>query len=145
MNHIIVIYPNEEICLWDYENYDSIHEAVDGCIESCGYFGALDFMCGTICNEEFLLREDLKFNGLATLLCGQPIYGNLAIMKDGYNSENERDYLPFDLIQATSLCMILDKIKEKFLPVIKEFHSRFDDNRPEPKAHITIFSQEEDL
>ena len=143
MSHIIVIYPNNYICLCDYKDYHSINEVIDGCFECCGVFGALDSMCITYCNEEFLFREDLNFNGLASIICGQPIYGNLVIMKDEHNSYGERDSSPFDLIQATGICMVLEKIKEKFMPIIKELHSQYDNKRPEPKAHVTITPQEE--
>lgn len=145
MASMIVIDSDDKICLWDYDNGHSIHEAVDGLFETCSVFGALDSMCVVFCNESFLLREDLHFNALATLICNQPIYGNIVIMEDGYDDEGMRDALPFDLIRGTALSMVLEELKEHFAPIIKGFHSRFDNNRPDPKWNVVSFQTDDNL
>ena len=144
MSSMIVIDPNDEIRLWDYSDFNSIHEAVDGCFETCSVFGALDVMCVAFCNDEFLLRDDLKFNALGMLISNQPIYGNIVILENGYSPHGERDSYPFDLLKATSISMVLEELKKQFMPILKGYHSQFDNYRPDPQTGVFVLSDEED-
>lgn len=76
--------------------YKTLGEAVDGYIEVVHPMG-LEFPCVMIVNEEGLLKG-LKKNTFGCFLYGtrthgQPITGNIVIMKEGLNDDGEQDII----------------------------------------------------
>lgn len=136
MQYAIVITSHDEIEVREYKDYHSINDYVEGWYERCGTIGILDKMCFVFCNEEFLFQDDLAFNAMATAICNQPIYGNVAILQDGYNSDGERDSLPIDKQTAEIIKCVLCEMKAQLASVFDDLRSKFSDNKPSPTFQI---------
>lgn len=135
----------------DYDGYKSISAVTDGLIEHfrdekiptpLGNLNATLY-----CNEEGLLREDLKtVNAIATLLYGQPIYGDVAVLKDlgdgddtGFEYKEEEN----DGVKEETICECWF-VEDAFMLAINgnkdklaELHKQYDDNKPEPFIMVT--------
>lgn len=142
MKYVILIEPNEKITIKEHNNFHTINELVDGWFESCGCFFMFDSKWLMYCNEEFLLREDIAFNAMATILTGHAIYGNIVVMLDGINDEGECDALPMNINAAKQAKVRLEDLIKEFSETINLLHKRYDDAKPEPSFQIISFSSE---
>lgn len=144
MKYAILIKPDDTIEIKEYKNYRTINQLVGGWYEICGHFGASNVMCFIFCNEEFLFDDDAKFNAVATLLAGQPIYGNIVILEDGYNPEIcDRDSMPLSVEQAHNVQAALSALVSHFSASLKEFHFKYDNSKPEPKYQVDAYFMED--
>ena len=145
MKYVILITPKDEIEIKEYFNFQTIHELVDGFYETCGCFGILDRMCVMFCNEEFLFQDNCAFNSVATALAGQPIYGNVVIMMDGYNEENERDALPMDCAEVQKISAVLNDMRTFIAPTLDELNVKYKGKKPKPSYKVLAVTEEEFL
>jgi len=163
---LIVLTTDDKVKTIDYnrENeesgYKALSDAVDGFIEYCGHIdlplGMKTVKADVICNEEFLLRDDEKFNkvnAMASFLCGQPIYGDVVIAM----TDNEGDTIGFDDVwvinedgtkeQDICECWWVEDTLLRFrnanIDALKEFHMEYDDNKPEPFYEVTSLDSED--
>lgn len=143
MKNAILITPSDEIEIREYIDYHTINDLVDGWYETCGYFGVTDTMCFIFCNEEYLLRDEIEFNAIATVLANQPIYGNIVLLAEGYDDEGERDSVPLDDMQAAAIEKALNDFAEHFSPILKELHNKYDKHKPKPRTEIVAMSADE--
>ena len=104
MQYVVLISPDDSSEIKEYTNYQTINDLVEGWYERCGAFGIGNKMTFLFCNEGFLFHEELQFNAVASALANQPIYGNVVLLQDGYNEDNEMDALPFKKEEAENIC-----------------------------------------
>lgn len=135
----------------DYDGYRSIYAVTDGLIEHF-HDEKIPTPLGNLnatlyCNEEGLLRGDLKtVNAIATLLYGQPIYGDVAVLKDlgdGEDTGFEYKETEENGVKEETICecwfvedafmLAINKNKNK----IEALHKQYDDNKPEPFIKVT--------
>lgn len=125
---VIQITSSDTVEIKEYKDYKTINDLVDGWYEICGY---IEKDCLIFCNEEYLLRDDCKFNAIATILCRQdPIYGNTVLMYDGYNDEGERDSLPLSFEEAVAIKRRLDTFVSMNKDIVDVLHYSLDKNKP---------------
>ena len=142
MQYIILISSNDSIEVKEYSGYQTINDLVEGYYERCGAFGVREKMTFLFCNEEFLLRDELLFNAVGTALADQPIYGNVVMLQDGYNEDNERDALPFEKADADKICKALCDFKIRYKVLLRALHRHYDNNKPKPTAQIITMSED---
>lgn len=143
MKYAILIKPDDEVEIKEYTDFRTLQELVDGYFANCGMFGVLNKMTLLFCNDEFLLRDDSAFNAIGTIFADEPIYGNVVMLEDGYNDENERDAIPFGEDEAKSLLDAMINFKCFFKDIISTLHSRYDNNKPEPHFEFKAVTAEE--
>lgn len=97
------------------------------------------------CNEEFLLIDDEKlnkFNPVASMLSGQMIYGDVALVIDdgeggdlGFNEQEEE-------LMKTNITFFCNEHAEE----LAELHQEYDghENKPEPEFGFSTFTIDED-
>lgn len=155
---IIIITPEDNIKLADYNGYESLSGAVDGTISrfyeiELSVYPFLadgkDFLPVELyCNDDFLIKDDKQFdkiNAVASSISGQEIRGNVAmVVKNGENDRGFR-YIEEDAHGKTeeALCecwsaedtilYYINTNKDKF----KEFHSKMDNNKSKSSFEIT--------
>lgn len=119
MKYIIKVAPFGVIELVEYQNYTTIKDCVDGYFELCGSMPPDDLTKGfpydIYCNESFALSDDYDFNAFASIICHQPIYGNIAILVAGYDFKGEIDSLPMSEEHANTL---KDALKRAFNKIV---------------------------
>lgn len=139
----IILTPNDEILHENYAGYESLSKGVGGCIGICTTQNIPIFpkpvKADFYCNDEFLLINDEKFskcNAIATLLSGQPIYGNVVIVKNIGEDNIGFEYLSKDgEEEITETWMIEDalmRFKNDNIKNIEQIHEEYDNNKPEP-------------
>lgn len=143
MKYVIAINADNTIKAVEYTSYHTLNDIVDGWYEQCGRFVMQNKMWLIFCNEEFLLRDDIHFNAVATVLCGCPIYGNVVIAVDGYNEDNERDAIPVDKEFADMSVDSLHSLVSYLTNDLQNLRAKYNDNKPKPQATIISFSPEE--
>ena len=93
---IIVLKANDTMTKKPYEGFESLRETVEGTI-SYFHSAVVQTILGKrlnvdmICNDEFAIDNDEKFdkvNALASVMSGQEIRGNVAVIVDLENGEN---------------------------------------------------------
>lgn len=142
MQYVVLISPDDSSEIKEYTDYQTINNLVEGWYERCGAFGIGNKMTVLFCNEEFLFRDELQFNAVASALAGQPIYGNVVLLQDGYNDDNERDALPFDKEEAKNICKSMLDFRFKYDSMLDVLHRHYDNNKPKPKAEIITMSED---
>lgn len=142
MQYVVLISPDDLSEIKEYTNYQTINDLVEGWYERCGTFGIGNKMTFLFCNEEFLFRDELQFNAVASALANQPIYGNVVLLQDGYNEDNERDALSFDKEEAESICKSMTDFRTKYSSMLNALHHHYDNNKPKPKAKIITLSED---
>lgn len=140
MQYAILVKTDDSVEIYEYTDWHTIQKMVDGFFEICGMFVAFDQKWLVHCNEEFLLRDELQLNATASLICGSPIYGDVAVLLDGYNDENERDSVPFDKETADKMKALLTHMQYTFAPDIEMIREKYSHSKPEPSAQIISFS-----
>lgn len=147
---ILVITPKDEVELKDYTGYESLSDTVEGTIS---YFHKADFdnlKTDMICNDEFLLDDRFnEVNAFATLLSGQVIYGNVAmIVYKGHGENRGFEYKNNDITcEAISLKMALENTMKDGLcsEMLKLYHEKYDKEKPEPKIQVKNYKDIDDL
>ena len=142
MQYVVLISPDDSSEVKEYTGYQTINDLVEGWYERCGAFGIGNKMTFLFCNEEFLFHDNLQFNAIATALANQPIYGNVVLLQDGYNEENERDALPFEKEEAENICKSLIDFRARFATTLNALHRHYDNNKPKPTAEIITMSED---
>lgn len=140
MKYAVCISPDDSVEIKEYKDYHTINDLVDGWYETCGVFGVGDKLTILFCNEEFLFHDDLQFNAIGTALANQPIYGNIVLLQNGYNEDNERDALPFEKAEAESICNAMYDFRIRFDAMLEALHLHYDNNKPVPSAEIITMS-----
>lgn len=143
MKYAILITPDDNIEIKEYEAYRTINELVDGWYETCGYFSVAGRMAILFCNEEFIYKDNMNFNAIGSTLSGQPIYGNVVLLADGLNEDMERDALPLSKEEAERIKESMEQFKSSFESVLEVLHSRHDDVKPEFHAQVVTLSADE--
>ena len=152
MDKMIIVKPDETVVSVDYEGYDSIHDAVDGLYE---IFHRTDLPVGFLgkvktsfyCNEEFLCRNDEKFdklNAFATLVSGLEIRGDIVILPQKETPDGI-DCRGFEYLEEENCGEIEEAFCEhwfaedtvmryisKYKDKLNELHERYDNNKSKP-------------
>lgn len=143
MRYAIQITPNSEISIHKFENYHTINDLVDGWYETCGYFGVRDKMLMLFCNEEFLFRDSMEFNAVASALANQPIYGNIVLLEIGRNEDGEKDSIPLCEKDAIGIKVAMDNFKKAYKTMLAKLTLRYANNKPKPIAKVVTLTEEE--
>lgn len=159
---MIILTPDDTVKTADYENYDSLHNAVDGLYEvfhedklPLDMIGKKPLDISFYCNEEFLIRSDEKFekiNAIASALAGQEIRGDVAVLvrtetPDGYDIRGfeylEEEVGDGEIEEAICECWCAEDTFMLFASRNKEalcdLHKRLDNNKSEPHFEFTVF------
>ena len=162
---IIVIKPDDTIDLQDYTDYKSLQQAVNGMIE---HFHSdklpidptqVDPMAANIksslpvdlfCNEEFLVNDSEEFdkiNAVASLLSGQEIRGNVAMVVNAGGGENrgfeykdyedENEIVHIGYCECSAACDTLREFVVRNENELEQLHKQLDNNKSEPYFEIT--------
>ena len=144
---MVILTSEDKVTNKPYKGYETLSEAVSGCIERCGSIeidggcGSGILECDIYCNDEFLISDDEKFdkiNAIASALTGQAIYGNAVILpREGLDSNRGFEYLSVDgeeqilecWLAEDQLMLFANRNREGF----KEMHKDYDKNKPKPK------------
>lgn len=143
MKYTIQITPDDKIKVMEYTDYHTINDLVDGWYERCGVFGVLDKMCMIFCNEEFLYQDNCKFNAVGSALAAQPIYGNVVVMLDGYNEEDEHDAIPMTYQEAKVISQMLMNMQVEIAPLLSELTAKYSGKKIQPKMQIVSMTEED--
>ena len=153
MKKIVVLKAEgDKVEIADFEDYKSIQNVVGGLMEHF-WDGTLPMANGKdmkaimYCNEEGLLRDDLKtLNAFATSLYGQPIYGDVAVLKDLGNGEDtgfeyKEDEVDGVKEEAICECWFVEDVLALSInhnrDKLEELHRQYDNNKPEPFIMMT--------
>lgn len=142
MKYVVLVSPDDSVEIREYTNYQTINDLVAGWYERCGVFGVGDKMTFLFCNEEFLFHDELQFNAIGTALANQPIYGNVVMLQDGYNEDNERDALPFEKEEAEKICIAISDFRIRYGASLEALHRHYDTCKPKPSAQIITMSED---
>lgn len=142
MQYVVLISPDDSSEIKEYTDYKTINDLVDGWYESCGVFAVGNKMTLLFCNEEFLFRDELHFNAVASALSNQPIYGNVVLLQKIHNEEDEMDALPFEKEDAERICIALTDFRIKHDAMLDALHHHYDNNKPKPTAEIITMSED---
>lgn len=162
---IIVLTPDDTIELVDYNDYKSLQGAVNGMIELFHRDKLpidpteVDPMAANIksslpvdlfCNEEFLVNDSEEFdkiNAVASLLSGQEIRGNVAMVVDAGGGENrgfeykeyedENEIVHIGYCECSAACDTLRWFIEKNANELERLHKQLDNHKSEPYFEIT--------
>lgn len=154
MQKMIILTPDDEILAKEYSNDFSISDAVEGEYSELDIFEipVLPFLCNgqskmkveLFCNDGFIIKKRFdKINALASLISGQIVYGNVAVLK----YKNEEEYpVGFECKEEASNKKIAETISEcwcvediffeymdKHFDEIEKLHSMFDKFKPSIK------------
>lgn len=147
MKYILKISSDDKVELIPYKDYHTIHECVDGYYERCGRIPSDEWSDGydysIWCNEEFLLSDKYEFNPLGSILSNQYIYGNVCLMLEGYNEDNEFDSLPMPEENAQKMKIALDETVASMKPIFDRMREQFNKEKPDPKAVVVSMTDEE--
>lgn len=143
MKYAIQITPDRKVEIKEYADYHTINDLVDGWYERCGILGILNKMCMIFCNEEFLFQDNCKFNPVGSALAAQPIYGNIVVLLDGYNDEEEHDCLPMDYDTAQKISATLQNMIFAIETTLNELSAKYGEDKPEPSFTIKAMSEKE--
>lgn len=143
MKYAIQIMPSGEIAIHKFEDYRTINTLVDGWYETCGRFVVKDKMLMIFCNEEFLFRNNMEFNAVASALANQPIYGNIVLLEYGYNEEGEHDSIPLCEKDAIGIKVAMDNFKKAYKTMLAKLTLRYANDKPKPVAKIVTLTEEE--
>lgn len=138
---ILIITPKDKVELKDYTGYESVRDTVAGTI-SYFYRTHIDNLkVDMICNDEFLSDDRLnEVNAFATLLSGQVIYGNVAmVVYKGHGENRGFKYKDNDITcEAISLKLALENTMKDDLcsEMLKLYHEKYDKEKPEPKIQF---------
>lgn len=143
MKYAIQIMPSGEIAIHKFEDYRTINNLVDGWYETCGRFVVKDKMLMIFCNEEFLFRDNMEFNAVASALANQPIYGNIVLLEYGYNEEGECDSIPLCEKDAIGIKVAMDNFKKAYKTMLAKLTLRYANDKPKPVAKIVTLTEEE--
>lgn len=94
------------------------------------------------CNEEFLCVEDENFNTLnaiASLLSGQAIYGNVALVIDDGNGGD----FGFNEQEVTLMKNSIEQFCKEHKEELADLHKQYDNHKPEPYFAFTSFEVED--
>lgn len=152
MKKIVVLKAEgDKVEIADFEDYKSIQNVVGGLMEHfydttiASPFEKYRLPAIMFCNEECLLRDDLKtVNALATALYGNPIYGDVAVLKDlGNGDDTGFDYKTLEPDGEETICecwMVEDyltRLINNNKDTLEKLHKQYDDNKPEPFFMVT--------
>lgn len=143
MKYAIQITPSGEIAIHRFDSYRTINDLVDGWYETCGRFVVKDKMLMIFCNEEFLLRDGMEFNAVASALANQPIYGNIVLLEYGFNEDGERDSIPLCEKDAIGIKVAMDNFKNAYRTMLAKLTYRYANDKPKPVAKIITLTEEE--
>ena len=93
------------------------------------------------CNEEFLIVEDEKFknlNAVASLLSGQVIYGDVALVID----DGEGGDFGFNEQEAELMKNSVEQFCEEHKQELEQLHKQYDNHKPEPFFAVSSFEVE---
>lgn len=104
------------------------------------------------CNEEFLIDDDPKFdkvNAVATLICGQEIRGDVAVVVDSGNGDSRgfqyKEYVEEGCEPEEDLCECwavedsLMKFVNSYREELRDIHKKYDNNKSEPRMEFIEF------
>ena len=155
---IIIIKPDDTITSSDYTGYQSLSDAVNGMIEhfhstelpvepSLAH-GQETLPVDLYCNEEFMLIDSEEFNkvnAFASLLTGQEIRGNVAMVVDAGGGENRgfeylEETVDGKVEEALCECWTAEDTVLKYInqnrDKLQDLHKKLDNNKSEPRIEF---------
>lgn len=150
-NYMIKIDPVGIAVLFPYTDWTSIQKCVDGPAQICGRLPADDdsdgFPYSIYCNEEFLFNDECAFNPVASIISERPIYGNAAVLCDGYDAEGEYDSLPMTEDHASRIMRFINLMTEQdsTQDIIAELRRRYEHEKPAPQYEVRALNSIDDL
>lgn len=153
----IVFTSDDTLKVVPYNGYDTLSNGVGGMIERVGSVSIpvspmKEIECDVYCNEEGLLidREDLnKINPFASSINGSPVYGNVVIVPQINNGEDNRGFKSHYVDGEQDICecwfaedyllLLINHNKEMF----SELHKEWDNNKPEPFCIVEPFENDD--
>ena len=151
---ILILTPDDTVESKDYKDYSSINEGVGGTYEmfhsdKIPMVIGDDLEVAMFCNDEFLIRDDEKFNKInatASLLSGQEIRGDVVVTvnhytDDGYDSRGfeykEEDTGDGEIEEAICEHWLAEDTFLLYIShnadALKELHEKYDNNKSEPE------------
>lgn len=147
---ILIITPKDKVEFKDYTGYESLRNTVEGTISYFHKTNIGNLKVDMICNDEFLLDDRFnEVNAFATLLSGQIIYGNVAmVVYKGHGENRGFEFRDNDITcEAISLKLALENTMKDDLcsEMLKLYHEKYDKEKPEPKIQFKSYKNIDDF